>query len=126
MSDVVQIVTTVPDEASARRIARVLVERTLAACVQISGPIESIYRWQGNVESAQEWQCWIKTTSVRYAEVAAAIQSLHSYAVPEILALPVVAGEANYLRWLIESVNGTANDSAPDTRSLDAEGPERG
>ncbi len=123
MLDIIQIVTTLPDEESAQRIARALVEGGLAACVQISGPVESIYRWQGKVESAQEWQCWIKTTSARYAEVAAAIRSLHPYAVPEILALPIIAGDADYLRWLIESVSETANDFASDRRSFDAEGP---
>lgn len=104
MSDTIQILTTTPDKALAQRIAHALVEAQLAACVQISGPVESIYRWQGRVESAAEWQCWIKTTRDRYAEVEQAIRGLHPYEVPEILAMPVVEGQVDYLQWLERSL----------------------
>jgi periplasmic divalent cation tolerance protein len=110
MSDIIQIVTTLPDEESARRIARSLVERRLAACVQISEPIESVYRWENQVETVREWRCSIKTIVARYAAVADAIRALHSYEVPEILAMPIVAGEAAYIRWVIESVDTTVKD----------------
>ena len=100
MTDAIQIITTTPDKDLALRIGRTLVEGGLAACVQISGPIESIYRWQGNVESAPEWQCSIKTTRDRYLAVEQAICSLHTYDVPEILAFPVVEGHLAYLQWL--------------------------
>ena len=100
MTDAIQILTTTPDKDLALRIAHALVEGRLAACVQISGPIESIYRWQGRVESTAEWQCWIKTTRDRYAEVEQAIRGLHPYEVPEILAMPVVEGQVDYLQWL--------------------------
>ena len=103
--DLIQIVTTTPDEESAQCIARSLVERRLAACVQISGPIESIYRWQGQVETAQEWRCTIKTSGERFEAVASAIRELHSYEVPEILATPIVTGDPDYVRWLLESVD---------------------
>ncbi len=77
-----------------------LVDRRLAACVQVVGPVESRYRWEGRVETATEWLCVAKTTAERYDELEAAIGELHSYDVPEILAVPVVRGSAAYLRWL--------------------------
>ena len=104
MADIIQIVTTTDRKDLAERIGQSLVDRRLAACVQIVGPIRSIYRWQGETESAEEWQCWIKTTRERFAAVEQAIRELHTYAVPEILAMPVVAGNAAYLHWLEEQV----------------------
>ena len=104
MPDVIQIITTAPDKELAQRIARTLVEQRLAACVQISGPVESVYRWQGQIESATEWQCWIKTTAERYADVERAIRQLHAYTVPEILAMSITAGNPDYLKWLAETV----------------------
>ncbi len=77
-----------------------LIERRLAACVQISGPITSVYRWQEKIETGSEWRCEIKTRMAHYAAVESAIRELHSYDVPEILALPVVAGSQAYLDWL--------------------------
>jgi periplasmic divalent cation tolerance protein len=97
-----QVVTTASSADDARRIATALVEERLAACVQIVGPIESIYRWQGKVETAAEWQCWIKTRRQHYAAVEATIRRLHTYDVPEILALPIAAGSDRYLKWLSE------------------------
>jgi periplasmic divalent cation tolerance protein len=108
MTDAIQIITTTPDKPLALRIAQALVERRLAACVQIFGPVESVYRWQGRVESATEWQCCIKTTRDRYAEVEQAIRGLHAYQVPEILAMPVVEGHLDYLGWLAQSVGQQA------------------
>ncbi len=81
-----------------------LVERRLAACVQVVGPVESRYRWEGRVETATEWLCVAKTTAERYDELEAVIVELHSYDVPEILAVPVVRGSAAYLRWLGDEV----------------------
>jgi periplasmic divalent cation tolerance protein len=100
----VQIVTTAPSQAAARRIARTLVDRRLAACVQIVGPIESIYRWQGRVETAREWLCLIKTSRARFREASATIEELHPYDTPEIVALPITAGSRRYLDWLAASV----------------------
>jgi len=100
----VQAVTTTAGRAVARRIARALVDRRLAACVQIVGPIESTYRWQGKVEVAREWLCLIKTTRARYPQVAAAVEVLHPYDTPEIIALPIAAGSRRYLDWLASSV----------------------
>ncbi len=95
-----QIVTTVAERAQAEQIAQQLVERGLAACVQIGGPITSVYRWQGVIETSTEWQCVLKTRADLFAQVEAAIRALHPYEVPEILATPILAGHEPYLRWL--------------------------
>jgi periplasmic divalent cation tolerance protein len=100
MSDAWQVVTTAASRDEAERIAQVLLARRLAACVQIGGPIESRYHWQGKLETSQEWQCTIKTRRSFYPAVEAAIREVHSYDVPEILAFEVVAGERQYLDWL--------------------------
>ena len=97
MTDYLQIVTTTASEAEAAAIGRSLVERRLAACVQVVGPITSTYWWQGTIETGQEWQCWIKSRRDLYEQVEQAIRQLHSYEVPEILAIPVVAGAVGYL-----------------------------
>ena len=102
MNDFLQIVTTTERQEDARRIADLLVEKRLAACVQIVGPVTSIYRWQGKVESAQEWQCQIKTRQALLDDVADAIRETHPYEVPEIVAVPIVAGSREYLIWLEE------------------------
>ena len=102
----VQVLTTVASEAEANRIGLTLVERRLAACVQIIGPITSRYRWQGNVEQAEEWQCLSKTEASRYQEVEDAIRELHSYEEPEILAIPILAASKGYLDWITESLGG--------------------
>lgn len=104
MPEIIQIVTTTDRKGLAERIGQTLVGRRLAACVQVVGPILSTYHWQGEMESAEEWQCWIKTTRERYPAVEQAIRELHTYAVPEILAIPVVAGNPAYLHWLAEQV----------------------
>jgi periplasmic divalent cation tolerance protein len=104
MSDHVQVLTTTGSEEEAARIASALVERRLAACVQVVGPIVSHYRWQGVVEEAEEWQCLAKTEAARYAELEAAIRDLHSYEEPEIVATPIVAGSAGYLGWVSAEV----------------------
>jgi periplasmic divalent cation tolerance protein len=104
MTDAIQIVTTTAQQSDAQKIATALVEQRLAACVQISGPITSTYRWQGEVESAQEWICTIKTRRDLYDEVEQVIRQLHPYEQPEILATPIVAGSAGYLQWLDEEV----------------------
>jgi periplasmic divalent cation tolerance protein len=100
METFLQVLTTTGSREEADTIGQALVERRLAACVQVVGPIESRYWWQGTVEVAQEWLCLAKTTGARYAELEAAIRDLHSYDVPEIVALPVSAGSEPYLRWV--------------------------
>jgi len=105
MSDFVQVLTTAGSEEEAGRIASLLVERRLAACVQVVGPIVSRYRWQGEVEEEREWQCLAKTTRAAYEAVEAAIREVHSYDEPEIIATPIVAGSAGYLAWIDENVD---------------------
>lgn len=104
MSDATVIFCSCSNADEARRIARNLVESRLAACVNILSPIESIYRWQGQVETAQEILLFIKTTAERFPELQERIIHLHSYETPEIVALPVSAGLDKYLAWLRESV----------------------
>ncbi|HTQ38544.1 MAG TPA: divalent-cation tolerance protein CutA [Pirellulales bacterium] len=96
----IQIVTTAASQESAKKIAHALLEQRLAACVQIVGPVKSIYRWKGQIETAAEWQCWIKTRRAKYEPAAQVIRQHHTYELPEILALPIVEGSEAYLRWL--------------------------
>jgi periplasmic divalent cation tolerance protein len=81
-------------------MAKALVEKRLAGCVQIVGPITSTYWWQGEVEMADEWLCLIKSRRDIYPQLEAAIQAIHPYDTPEILATPVAAGNPDYLQWL--------------------------
>ncbi len=104
MHETIQVSTTTATKADAERIAAALVEQRLAACVQVSGPIHSCYRWQGEIETAEEWLCSAKTTREAYDQVEQAIRELHSYDEPEIMAVPIVAGSAGYLAWLREQV----------------------
>ncbi len=104
MAEYLQVQTTTGSEQEAERISVALVDRRLAACAQVVGPISSRYRWQGEVESAEEWLCLAKTTAARYPELEAAIRELHCYEEPEILATPIVAGSPGYLAWLAHNV----------------------
>jgi len=104
MIETVQVFTTTETESDAQKIADALVDAKLAACVQVIGPISSTYRWKGKVETAEEWLCIIKTRASLYEELEAAVLELHPYEVPEILAVPVVAGSEDYLHWLEGSV----------------------
>ena len=101
-NDVLLVLTNCPDEETADRIATSLVENRLAACVNALAPVESTYRWQGSVEQAVEVPLLIKCTRERYPALEEAIRQLHPYTVPEIVAFPVVAGFAPYLRWVAE------------------------
>ena len=105
MTGAIVVLTNCPSEDVAERIATALVENRLAACVNRLAPVRSTYRWQGKIERETEVPLLIKTTAARYPEVEAAIRALHPYTVPEIIALPVHAGNAPYLRWLDESTS---------------------
>jgi len=104
MTDKRIVLTTASSEEEAAKIAHQLVERRLAACVNIVPRVESIYRWQGKVESAEEWLLIVKTTAERFPAVRDAIRELHSYELPECIALTVDDGSLPYLKWLNESV----------------------
>ena len=106
MSDCIQVTTTAPSKEEAGRIAKLLVERRLAACVQVAGPVESHYRWKGNLERSTEWLCLIKTTRMNYPAVEAAIRASHPYEVPEIVACPIESASASYLAWLRAETDG--------------------
>ncbi len=98
--DTLLVLSNLPDRASADRVAQALVERRLAACVNILAPCRSVYRWQGAVESAEEHPILIKTTADRYAALEEAIRGLHPYELPEIVAVPLSAGLPGYLDWV--------------------------
>jgi periplasmic divalent cation tolerance protein len=98
------ILSTASAKEEAQEIARTLVERKLVACVNIVGPIESIYRWKGEVENSQEFLLLIKTESGKFEAVREAIQALHSYEVPEVVQIPIENGLRSYLTWITESV----------------------
>jgi len=104
MTDKRLVLTTAGSQEEARKIARALVERRLAACVNIIPQIESTYRWQGRVESAPECLLVIKTTAAAFERVRDSIQELHSYEVPECICLAIESGGEGYLRWISESV----------------------
>lgn len=100
MSEFVLVLTNTPTLAEAQAIADAAVTTHLAAAVQIIGPVQSVYRWHGQVERAEEWICLLKTKQALYPEVERMIQTLHAYELPGILAIPVVAGGELYLSWL--------------------------
>jgi periplasmic divalent cation tolerance protein len=102
--ELLQVSTTTADHSSATTIARALIEQRLAACVQISGPIESVFRWKGAVEASQEWVCTAKTTRDAYPRIERQIRELHSYDEPEIIATAIIAGSESYLVWLQDQV----------------------
>ena len=99
-----QVTTTLPDREAANRIGRRLVEERLAACAQVVGPVSSVFWWQGEVESAGEWYCHLKTTAARVDDLIARIGELHPYETPEILAVPVAEANPAYLHWIAASV----------------------
>jgi len=98
----IQIYFTIDNREKAEEIANLLVETRLAACVQISGPIQSLYHWAGKIEKATEWKCTIKTAKELYQEVRALIKSKHSYEIPEIFSQEVAEVDPDYEKWLIK------------------------
>jgi periplasmic divalent cation tolerance protein len=104
MTDKRIVLCTIGSEAEARKIAHHLVEQRLAACVNIVPQVESIYRWEGKVESGVEWLLLIKTTAERFPAVREAINTLHSYELPECIVMNIEDGSASYLEWIGQSV----------------------
>jgi periplasmic divalent cation tolerance protein len=105
MTDALIVLVTVPSRDNGERIAEALVGESLAACVNILGPIRSIYRWQGEIARDDEHLLLIKTTRPRYAALEARVLTLHTYETPEVIALPVEHGVARYLEWMVQSVS---------------------
>ncbi|MGB7219462.1 MAG: divalent-cation tolerance protein CutA [Vicinamibacterales bacterium] len=100
MSEFVLILTTVPDDERAEAVARTLVGERLAACVNLHGPMTSVYRWKGAIESDRERQMVIKTTREQVSAVEARVRELHGYELPEFLVMEVAGGGSAYLAWI--------------------------
>ena len=103
-SDAIVVFMTAPNGEEATRLADLLIGAHLAACVQILPEIESVYRWQGQIERQSEVLLIAKTTTAKFAELEREVRALHSYETPEIVAVPIVAGSSPYLDWLNASV----------------------
>jgi periplasmic divalent cation tolerance protein len=104
MTDKRIVLSTAGSEDEARKIAQHLVEHQLAACVNIIPHVESIYRWQGKMESSREWLLLIKTMQAQFSAVRDAIRQLHSYALPECISIAIDDGSTAYLEWMQQSV----------------------
>jgi periplasmic divalent cation tolerance protein len=100
VTDLIQVMTTIDSREDAQNIAQALVQGRLAGCVQIIGPITSVYWWQDQIETDEEWLCIAKSHQELYPRLEKTIRQVHPYDVPEILAMPVVAGNPDYLAWL--------------------------
>ncbi|HOU16729.1 MAG TPA: divalent-cation tolerance protein CutA [Candidatus Marinimicrobia bacterium] len=103
-----QIITTTDTKEEAEKIAHILVEKGLAACVQVIGPVTSVYQWNGKIEISAEWICQIKTIKDLYNSVEKEILTHHKYELPEIIAIPILTGSKKYLDWMRMQV--TTND----------------
>ena len=108
MTEYIQVSTTAGSKEDARKIARAVVEKRLAACAQVIGPITSFYWWQGKMEEEGEWLCLMKSQSTLYHQLDTAIKDIHPYEEPEIIAVPIVSGSPGYLDWLKRET--TSND----------------
>jgi periplasmic divalent cation tolerance protein len=106
VTQVLQVTTTLENRAAAERLAQTLVEERLAACAQVAGPVTSSYWWNRKVTTATEWYCHMKTTKDRFPALRERIVALHPAQVPEITALPVFGGHAEYLQWVEDEVGG--------------------
>lgn len=109
MEQFILVMTNLPDETSARALARHLVEEKLAACVNRLPGVRSTYRWQGEIEEADEVTLLIKTTQRCYGELETAIKSLHPYQVPEVVIVPIVGGSVPYLDWIAHETQKDVN-----------------
>lgn len=98
----VQVITTVSEKKYAERLTKEILDKRLGPCVQIMGPFKSVYRWKGRIEKTLEWACLIKTRKTLYKKVETAIKKIHPYEVPEIIAIPIIKGSKDYLKWLFD------------------------
>ena len=106
MQEFIVVYVTAGSPVEGDRLARALVEERLAACVNLIAPVQSVYRWDGKVEQSEEQLLIIKTQRERFTALEKRVRELHSYAVPEIVALPIIAGSEAYLRWLADQTTG--------------------
>jgi periplasmic divalent cation tolerance protein len=105
LPDALLVLTTVADRAAGTALARVLLERRLAACVNVGAPVDSLYHWRGEIETATEVPLTIKTRASLYSQVEATIREIHDYELPEIIAVPIVDGYAPYVGWIAEETS---------------------
>lgn len=113
MTDKVVIMVTASGRRECRKIARRLIDQKLAACVNITTPVQSVYRWEGKVVQEKEFLMLIKTTRDLFPEIKTEISLIHSYHTPEIVCLPIIDGSSNYLQWISDSVRKSAAPPAP-------------
>jgi len=109
MKEYIQVFTTVEKREDADRIASSAVNKRVAACAQVIGPIRSTYWWKGKVEQAEEWLLVMKTREALFSVLEKEIKAIHPYEVPEIIAVPIVAGSASYLEWIEAETSGTSD-----------------
>ena len=114
MTDKVVIMVTASSRRECRKIARRLIEEKLAACVNISQPIQSIYHWEGKTQQSKEFLMFIKTNRDLFPQIKAEIDLIHSYHTPEIICLPIIDGSPNYLQWVSDSVRPGAETESPE------------
>jgi len=100
MVEYVQVITVAGNKEEAEKISHAVVEKRLAGCAQVLGPITSTYWWKGKIEKAEEWVCLMKSRTDLYQELESTIRQVHSYEVPEILVMPIAKGSKGYLDWL--------------------------
>ena len=104
MSTLIEVHVTTAAEEEAIRIGEALIEAKLAACAQVSGPIRSIYVWEGKIESAQEWTCCLKSRKSLFPELVEEVRKNHSYQCPQIVAVPILNANNDYLQWLVSNL----------------------
>jgi periplasmic divalent cation tolerance protein len=104
MEEYIQVFVTTDKKEDAEKIAGVLVKDRMAGCTQIVGPIVSTYWWKGNIETAEEWLCLIKSKKSLYQKIEKAVKEMHTYETPEIIAIPIVDGSKDYFEWLKNEV----------------------
>ncbi len=104
MEEYIQVSTTIDNYEIAKKMAHVIIDKHFAACVQILGPVESIFWWKGEKDTAREWILFIKTTMNLYKKLESVLKDMHPYEVPEIIVLPVIDGNNDYLRWIADEV----------------------
>jgi periplasmic divalent cation tolerance protein len=105
MDEIILVITNLPDRAGAIKLAQALVERRLAACVNVLAECTSVFRWKGVVDRAAEVPVLIKTRAARFDEIEAAIRELHPYELPEIISVPVGRGHDEYLQWVADETS---------------------
>jgi periplasmic divalent cation tolerance protein len=102
MAEFIQVITTCERIDVAKKIGEELVKRRVCPCAQVFGPLSSIYWWKDSIETSEEWYCIAKAREERFKEVESVIKSIHTYDVPEIIAIPIVQGSDDYLSWMRE------------------------